>query len=110
MFASWHGLRVRGGGIPGLVGRGVFVQSSRQADAESLGDCLLADRYKMDEKEVRTRWDEASLYNSIRKTNDELVMLVVRQLLVLGYSNNASFHSREAGIGIDLAFPASLIT
>ncbi len=44
------------------------------------------------------------------KNNDGLVVVVVRQLLVFGYSDIASFHSREAPIGIDLAFRTSLTT
>ena len=45
-----------------LMGRGVFVQRWRKADAE----LNLANRYKMDEQEeVQTRWDKASLYKRL---------------------------------------------
>lgn len=87
-----------------LVGRGVVVQRSGKAVLSRLGvACFL----------IRTKWtrrrckrDGIRRLSTIRpkKTNDGLIVVLMRQLLAFGYSNNASFHSREAGIGLDLAF------
>ena len=64
MFASWYGLRARGRCVPAVGGTWRLCTKIGEGCTESLGGSLLADQYKMDEEEVQTRWDKASLYNS----------------------------------------------
>lgn len=68
MFARRYGLRTRGGRVS-AVGRGrmwrLCIKIGERLFLSRQGiSWLLANQYKMDEEEVQTRWDKASLYNS----------------------------------------------
>ena len=76
-----------------------MYKDRRKADAESFGvGCLL---FGTKWTRSRCKSDGIRRLCTIRpeKTNDGLIVVLRRQLLVFGYSNEASFHSREAGIG-----------
>ena len=74
-----------------FVGRGAFVQSSEKVVLSRLGVPSLLINTKWTRR--RCKRDGIRRLCTIRpeKTNDGLIMFVVRQLWVSSYSNNASF-------------------